>query len=198
MPAQIAVIDNDSLNFLTKMERSVLVFPLLRSVFQGLHIPAEVKTEFERNMPEDKAHQRVLQQIGLSNSFLKLCTTYDIFSKILLQGVKDIDPGEAEAFAQYKKIHAHFIISDDRKFAAAVRKQDPTIRIIDSVFLIAWLDQMSLLASPKTHLRALHQHRRFTPQQLRSAYKDAALMQGKKLKNRELQRKTNFKSLGIK
>ncbi len=198
MPAQIAVIDNDSLNFLTKTERSIPIFPILRSLFRGLYVPEEVKTEFERNMPQDAAHQRVLSQIRLSNSFLKLCSTYDIFSKILLEGVKDIDPGEAEAFAQYKKIQAHFIISDDRKFASAVRLQDPTVRIIDTVLLFAWLDQLALLSNPKAHLRALFQQRRFTPQQLRNAYKQAAGMLGKKFSNRELQRKTNFKLLGIK
>lgn len=198
MPAQIAVIDNDTLNFLTKMERTLPVFPILRSVFQGLHIPTEVKTEFERNMPKDNAHLRVLERIRLSNSFLKLCTTYDIFSKILLEGVKDIDPGEAEAFAQYKKINAHFILSDDTKFALAVRQQDPTARVMDSVTLIALLDQMGLLKDPKNHLKALYKQRTFTPEKLRTAYKDAAWMQGKKLSNRELQRKTNFKSIGIK
>ncbi len=191
------MIDNDSLNFLTKTERSIPIFPILRSLFRGLYVPEEVKTEFERNMPQDAAHQRVLSQIRLSNSFLKLCSTYDIFSKILLEGVKDIDPGEAEAFAQYKN-QAHFIISDDRKFASAVRLQDPTVRIIDTVLLFAWLDQLALLSNPKAHLRALFQQRRFTPQQLRNAYKQAAGMLGKKFSNRELQRKTNFKLLGIK
>lgn len=72
MPSQIAVMDNDSLNFLTKMERTTPVFPVLRSVFQGIHIATEVKTEFEKNMPNDREHQRVLGQIRLSNSFLIL------------------------------------------------------------------------------------------------------------------------------
>lgn len=197
MPTQTAVIDTDSLSFLTRIERNLPVFPILRALFQGIHIPTEVKTEFERNMPDEFVHQRVLGQIRLSNSFLKLCTTYDIFSKILLEGVKDIDPGEAEAFAQYKKISAHVIISDDRKFASAIQRQDPTVRVINSIFLFAWLDLVGFLPNAKAYLRALYQLRRFPSKQLRTAYQQAALMQGRKIKNRELQRKTNFRLLGI-
>ena len=62
----------------------------------------------------------------------------------MIKDYKGIDKGEADTYAQLRKVNAHLIISDDKSFIKAILKLDKTTKIYTTLHLLCWL-QLSYL-----------------------------------------------------
>jgi predicted nucleic acid-binding protein len=191
-----AVIDNDTLVNLTQLKH-LRVFDSLRSLFQQIHIPQEVKREYEIQLAKEPDRVWMLDKLRPNEGFYSFCTRYDKIVLSVIQSKKNIDKGEAEVVAQQKEVNAHYILSDDLKFHKAIKAIDSNVKILTTLHLIAMLDIRKLLINSKEMLRELHSHYKFESFDLRTAYKESAKELGLALPKKILNNKCSFKKLGL-
>jgi predicted nucleic acid-binding protein len=191
-----AVIDNDTSVNLTQLKH-FKVFDSLRSLFQQIHIPQEVKREHEIQLAKEPDRVWMLDKLRPNEGFYSFCTRYDKIVLSVIQSKKNIDKGEAEVVAQQKEVNAHYILSDDLKFHKAIKAIDSNVKILTTLHLIAMLDIRQLLINSKEMLRELHSHYKFESFDLRTAYKESARELGLDLPKKILNNKCSFKKLGL-
>lgn len=191
-----AVIDNDTLVYLTKLKH-FKIFDSLRSLFQQIHIPQEIKREYEIQQGREPDRVWILDRLRPNEGFYSFCTRYDKIVLTIIQGEKDIHKGEAEVFAQQKEVNAHYILSDDLKFHRAIKAIDSNVKILTTLHIIAMLDIRQLLINSEEIVKALHPHYKFESYDLRTAYKESAKELGFDLPKKILNNKCSFKKLGL-
>jgi predicted nucleic acid-binding protein len=157
---RVCVIDNSTLVTLTKL-RHLSIFSLLRNLFAKIHIPLKIKEEYEneRSLEIEPERKILLRQMKLNEGFLSICNQYETVSLMMFKTTKGIDLGEAEAAAQHLKISSHFVISDDKTFVSGLKKADPSIKVIGTLELIAWLDVLKLLPDVRGFLEVVHSYK---------------------------------------
>jgi predicted nucleic acid-binding protein len=111
--------------------------------------------------------------------------------------MQGIDKGEAEAVAQMKKVHAHYILSDDNKFKKAIAKIDSSVKVFTTLHLIAMLDIQNVILNQAELVRALHKFYGFKEGQLKLAYKESAKEFGLALTRKRLNERCSFRKLGL-
>jgi predicted nucleic acid-binding protein len=190
-----AVIDNDALVNLTKLKH-LRIFDSLRLLFQQIHIPQEVKREYEIQQGREPDRVWILDRLRPNAGFYSFCTRYDKIVFTIIQGEKNIHKGEAEVFAQQKAVNAHYILSDDRRFHKAIKAIDSNVKILTTLHIIAMLDIRQLLINSEEIVKALYPHHKFKSYDLRTAYKESAKELGFELPKRMLNNKCSFKKLG--
>lgn len=191
-----AVIDNDTLVYLTKLKH-LKIFDSLRLLFQQIHIPQEIKREYEIQQGSEPDRVWILDRLRPNEGFYSFCTRYDKLVLTIIQGEKNIHKGEAEVFAQQKQVNAHYILSDDLKFHKAIKAIDSKVKILTTLHIVAMLDIRQLLVNREEIVRALYTHYKFESYQLRTAYKESARELGFALPKKILNSKCSFKKLGL-
>lgn len=194
---KIAVIDNASLVNLTKLKH-YNVFQSLTFLFSQIHIPAEVKREYEIRLDKEPERAWLLERLRPNQGFYSFCTRYDTLSFELLKTVKGIDKGEAEAAAQQKEVGAHYVLSDDIKFQSAIRSLNSTVKIFTTLHVLAMLDIRELLLSPEKVIKTFHTVHPFKSNYLRAVYTESAKELGIVMSKKILNNKCSFKKLGLK
>ena len=134
-----AVIDNVTLVNLTKLKHHH-IFNSLRSLFSQIHIPQEVRKEYEVQISKEPDRVWVLERLRPNQGFYSACDRYDTIALSIIKGIKGIDRGEAEAVAQYRTINSHYILSDDVKFKKAILSFDSRIKVLTTLHIVAMLD----------------------------------------------------------
>lgn len=113
-----------------------------------------------------------------------------------MQSAVGIDPGEAAAVAQFQKLSARFIISEDGKFHENAPKLYPGITIIKLKHVFAMLDINNLIDWALC-ISLLHKKRKMTSSELRIAYLSVAKWYGLEISGKKLSEKTSLKKLGL-
>lgn len=191
-----AVIDNDTLINLTKLKHHN-IFNSIRFLFSQIHIPQEVRKEYELQVEREPDRVWILERLRPNEGFYSFCTRYDSMTLTLLKGKKYIDKGEAETVAQQKEVNAHYILSDDIKFQKAIRSIDSRIKIFTTLHIIAMLDIRKFIANPDEMVKTLHSFNPFTSSHLRSVYIESAEELGITLSKKFLNNKCSIKKLGL-
>lgn len=191
-----AVIDNDTLVYLTKLNHHG-IFDLLRSLFRQIHIPQEVRKEYEVQLSREPERVYLLEKLWPNEGFYSFCTRYDNMVLTFIQGVKNIHKGEAEVIAQQKAVNAHYILSDDLRFHKAIKAIDSTVKIFTTLHIIAMLDIQNDLVNSDKIVKTLHQYYKFESYDLRTAYIESAKELGFTLPKKVLNNKCSFKRLGL-
>jgi len=191
-----AVIDNVTLVNLTKLKQHN-IFNAIRFLFSQIHIPQEVRREYEVQQAREPDRVWVLERLRPNEGFYSYCTRYDSATFTLLRGVKGIDKGEAEAVAQKRSVEAHYILSDDLRFQTAIKSIDSTIKIFTTLHIIAMLDIRELVANPESIVKTLHSVHPFKSSQLRTAYIESAKELGITLSKKVLSTKCSLTKLGL-
>jgi predicted nucleic acid-binding protein len=167
---QTAVIDNSSLIYLSHLHKSKPFFHYLNSLFHTIYFPSEVVKEYARGSAKEPHRGWILERLNPEQGFYRLCSTYDSFIMIIVENYKGIDKGEAETYAQLKKVNAHLIISDDKPFIKALKELDSGIKVYSTLHLICWLHVIGLLSDWENIVRNLYKLRPFKSAELREAY----------------------------
>jgi len=155
-----------------------------------------VKNEYEKGLPLEPNRSWLLERLKPDQGFFRLCTSYDSFTLILVDGFKGMDKGESESYAQFKKISAQLIISDDKAFTKALGALDPGIKVYTTLHLICWLDMLNyLLIEWNSIIKAIHTIRPFKSNDLRSAYEDISRKLGIELSKKVLSEKCSLKAI---
>ena len=191
-----AVIDNVTLVNLTKLKQHD-IFNAIRFLFSQIHIPQEVRKEYEVQLAREPDRAWVLERLRPNRGFYSFCTRYDSATFTLLRGVENIDKGEAEAVAQKRSVEAHYILSDDIKFQIAIKNIDSTIKVFTTLHIIAMLDIRQLIANPESIVKTLHSVHPFKSSQLRTAYTESAKELGITLSKKDLNNKCSLTKLGL-
>jgi len=142
----------------------------LNSLFHTIYFPSEVIKEFAKGAIKEPHRNWILDRLKPEQGFYRHCNTYDSFVLITVEKYKGIDKGEAETYAQLKKVNAHFIISDDRAFINALKTLDSTIQVYTTLHLVCWLERLKLIPNWENLIQSIHQLRPFKSQELRIAY----------------------------
>jgi len=192
-----AVIDNNTLVYLTKLKH-FKIFESLQSLFQQIHIPQEVKREYEIQQGREPDRVWILDKLRPNEGFYSFCTRYDKIVLTIVQGARNIHKGEAEVFAQQKEVNAQYILSDDLKFRKAIKAIDSNVKILTTLHIIAMLDINKLIMNTEEMVKTLHPHYKFESHDLRTAYKESAKELGFDLPKKLLNNKCSFKKLGLK
>jgi predicted nucleic acid-binding protein len=189
---KVAIVDNAALvNFTWLKDHDI--FDHLRLLFKRIHIPMEVKKEYEQMLKYESDRVWVLERLRPDEGFYSLCSSYDSLAVDLYKTIKGVDNGEAEAAAQQKKIGANYVLSDDKKFQKAIKFIDPTIKVISTLHVIALLDLNKFLPDPHILLKSLIQRHPFTASELREAYRDSAKELSVLLSKKEISQKCGIK-----
>jgi predicted nucleic acid-binding protein len=185
-----AVIDTDALSKL----RDLGLLNQLRNIFEVVFVPEKVKDEYEHHVTHKMDTKGAAFIFNLTmNSFFQLCTSYDKFVVVNLQLIKHIDPGEAEALAQQKKISADMVLSDDGRFRRAALKYDKTLRILNVLDILVALDLQGQLPDVKSELlRLLESGLRFSSPDVQKSYQKIADYFHLSLDKKSLQSKVNY------
>ncbi len=189
-----AVIDNVTLVNLTKLKQHD-IFNAIRFLFSQIHIPQEVRKEYEVQLAREPDRAWVLERLMPNRGFYSFCTRYDSATFTLLRGVKDIHKGEAEAVAQKRSVEAHYILSDDLRFQTAIKNIDSTIKVFTTLHIIAMLDMRQLVTNPKSIIKTLHSVHPFKSRHLRTAYTESAKELGITLSKKVLNNKCSLTKL---
>jgi predicted nucleic acid-binding protein len=191
-----AVIDNDSLVNLTKLKH-LNIFHSLQFLFSRIHIPGEVRREYEIQLAKEPERAWVLEKLRPDEGFYSFCTHYDTFVLNELDKIQGIDKGEAEAVAQHKKVYAHYILSDDNKFKKIITKLDSRVKVFTTLHLIAMLDMHNVILNQAELIKTLYKSHTFNARQLRLAYIESGKEFGLALTKKQLNEKCDFKKLGL-
>jgi predicted nucleic acid-binding protein len=165
-----AVIDNASLIYLSHLHKSKPFFHYLSNLFDAIYFPSEVVREYAIGAAKEPYRQWILQRLKPEQGFYRLCTSYDSFVMITVEKYKGIDKGEAETYAQLKKVNAHLIISDDKLFIDALKQLDSSIKVYTTLHLICWLEHSKLIPDWNSLVKEVHKIRPFASNELREAY----------------------------
>jgi hypothetical protein len=114
---------------------------------------------------------------------------------IAVTGFKGMDKGEAESYAQLKKINAEIIISDDKGFTTALGILDPYIKVYNTLHLICWLDKQSLVPNWNALIKQIHLVRPFKSTELHTAYHDILKRFGINESKRSISKKCSLKNI---
>ena len=169
----------------------------LQNLFKRIHIPEEVKNEFERGAALSPYRQSLLVHLRPDAGFLSLCTHYDLMVKAFIQTERfpGIDEGEAEALAQAGKIQVHTFLTDDIRCRKVVEQHFPHIRCYGTLFILAALDLNKYLKKRDQVFKALLKIRPFKSSDLREAYDKAAHYYRLHLDRQTLSYKSSVKRL---
>ncbi len=194
----VCVIDNSTLVTLTKLHH-LSIFSQLSYLFERIHIPLKVKEEYsdEFLLKKEPVRKILINQMRLNSGFLSICTDYDTISLVTLKTTKGIDPGEAEAAAQHKKIFSQFVLSDDKNFIAGLQLADRHIKVLGTLHLIAWLNTLEIIPDTVEHLKLIHHRIQFNSTMLRSAYVKIHQQLGIPINRKLISKKTSLKGLGL-
>lgn len=191
-----AVIDNVTLVNLTKLKHHH-VFSSLRNLFSQIHIPQQVRKEYEVQISKEPDRVWVLERLRPNEGFYSACDRYDTISLTVIKGIKGIDAGEAEAVAQYRNVNSSYILSDDHRFKKAILSFDPRIKVLSTLHIIAMLDIRQLIVNVDEIIKSLYSVHPFSSNNLRKAYKDSANELGIPVSKKILNAKCSFKRLGL-
>ena len=169
-----AVIDNSSLIYLSHLHKSKPFFHNLSSLFHTLYFPSEVVDEYAKGAVLEPHREWIIQRLNPEQGFYRFCNTYDSIILNTITGFKGIDKGEAETYAQLKKVNAHLIISDDKPFIVAIKQLDGNLQVYTTLHIISWLEQMKFIPEWNNLIIALHNVRPFKSRELREAYLEVA------------------------
>jgi predicted nucleic acid-binding protein len=192
-----AVIDNVTLVNLTKLKH-YKIFDSLHNLFSRIHIPQEVRNEYERQVSREPERIWILEKLRPNEGFYSACDRYDTFVLVLIRGLPGIDKGEAEAVAQFRTLNSNYILSDDKKFKKAIYKYDASIKVLSTLHIIVMLDILNYSSNTKVILKELYFIHHFSSKELRLAYKYCANDRGIHLDKKTLNDKCSFKALGLK
>ena len=196
-----AIIDHATLVNLTELsERLGASFDAvsqLRILYTKVHIPEEVKNEYERYAALSPYRQALLARLRPDEGFLSLCTHYDSIRKAIIQTerLRGIDEGEAEAIAQAEKIRVYTFLTDDARCIETVEQRFSHIRCYNTVFILAALDLNGFLKDRDQYFATLLKIRPFKSSELREAYLRAAGHYGFRLDKKTLSHKSSIKRL---
>jgi hypothetical protein len=140
----------------------------------------------------------ILSRLSLEQGFYRLCSTYDSVSLAFIKDIKGIDNGEAEAYSQYLKVQANFIISDDKAFISSITKQYPTVKIFSTIHLLVWLELAGFVSDWNLLINLLFGVRKFNSKQLREAYIDVSKILGINVDSKLLSKKCSLKAIILK
>jgi hypothetical protein len=143
-----AVIDNTALVYVTQLHGKRPFFEQFKNIFHTLYVPLSVKNEYEKGLTLEPNRSWLLDRLNPEQGFFRLCTSYDSFTLLLVDGYKGMDKGESESYAQFKKISAQVIISDDKAFTKAIAELDRGIKVYSTLHLICWLEVLLPGANP--------------------------------------------------
>lgn len=192
---QSAVIDNASLIYLSHLHKTKSFFHYLHHLFHTIHFPSEVVREFARGAAKEPHRQWILERLNLEQGFYRLCNSYDSIVMAFVENEKGIDKGEAETYAQLKRVNAHLIISDDKKFVSALKKLDRNVKVYGTLHLACWLELVSLIPNWHGLLKEIHQLRPFQSKELREAYLELAEQLGLSVGKREISKKCSLSKI---
>jgi hypothetical protein len=189
------VIDTSSLVYLTALA-PYNIFHHLRFFTNQLHIPPTVKEEYERGLLKDPARQKIIEKLRINEGFFSYCTRYDTITLEILKTARNVDLGEAHVAAQQKFVQAQYIISDDQPFIDSIRSVDKYVKIINSLYLIAYFHYLGL---PNTveMLRKLRSVRTFSQVQWQSAFRNVVSDLGVYISKKEFNNRTQFKKIRL-
>jgi predicted nucleic acid-binding protein len=190
------VVDNTALVNFTYL-RDFGIFGYLRSIFDRMHIPTEVKAEYEKSLAHEPIREWMLEQMFPDRGFYSLCTKFDMVVHSFVKTIEGIDKGEAEIVAQQKALGARCVLSDDKRFTKAIKTVDPYIKVITTLHVIAMLDMNRLLTNREKLLIQLHTKYPFKAGDLKLAYKDTIWEMGIRMSRKEFDRKISLKALGL-
>lgn len=191
-----AVIDNASLVNLTYLKH-LHIFRSLQLLFSQIHIPAEVRKEYEVRLKKEPERAWLLERLRPNEGFYSFCTRFDTLSFDILKTKKGIDKGEAEAAAQQKEVNAHYVLSDDIHFQKAIRSIDSRIKIVTTLHIIAMLDIRQFLQNRDEIIKTLHSVHPFNSSSLRLAYNESARELGISISKKVLNDKCSLKKMGL-
>jgi predicted nucleic acid-binding protein len=136
---KVVVVDNAALINLTIL-KDFSIFNLLKNLFFQIHIPTKVKSEYEFMLRHKPERAWLLERLKPNTGFYSFCTRYDSIVLCTIQTVKDIDAGEAEAVAQFLKVNANYILSDDHRFTVALKMKEPNIKVLSTLHILqSWI-----------------------------------------------------------
>lgn len=165
-----AVIDSSSLVYLSQLHKKSLSFDSLQQIFHTIYFPLEVTKEFGSGTGSGPQRTRILERLKTEHGYYRFCTTYDSIVLAMIENYKGIDKGEAEVYAQFKKINAQIIISDDKRFIAAIKQLDKSIQVYTTIHLLCWLEHAGFINEWEDAVRQLHSIRPFKSAELRDAF----------------------------
>ncbi len=171
---QTAVIDNASLVYLSHLHKTKPIFDSLKNLFSTIYFPLEVVREYAIGAVKEPHREWILERLNPEQGFYSHCSSYDSITLSMVTDFNGIDKGEAEAYAQLRKVNANFIISDDKQFISALNKLDRNIKIYTILHLICWLDQLKLILDWNSLIKDLYIVRKIKSNELIKAYKEVA------------------------
>lgn len=152
--------------------------------------------EYAQGARRETHRQWILERVKPDQGFYRFCNTYDPFIMIGVEGRKGIDKGEAEAYAQLKRVNAHIIISDDKLFISALNELDSTIRVYSTLHIICWLDIVELIHHNWNDIiNELHRIRPFSSSDIRSAYMDVIRHLGLSVNRKKVSNKCSLSKI---
>jgi predicted nucleic acid-binding protein len=196
MLRRTAVVDNDALINLTHL-KEFNIFHSMRSLFSQVFIPMEVLKEYEVMKLKEPDRIWFLEKLKPDHGFYSLCTKYDSISLAILKTTRDIDAGEAEAVAQYQKLGAHYIISDDRRFKNALSKTLPQVKVFSTLHVIAMLELSKFIDNRNKLLQKLHSVSPINKETLITTYRESATELAIRITKNEIYIKNKFSNIGL-
>jgi len=190
------VVDNTALVNFTYL-KDLGMFGYLKSIFDRMHIPTEVKAEYQKRLAREPVRGWMLDRIFPDRGFYSLCTKFDTAVHGFLRSIKGIHKGEVEVAAQQKALGVRCVLSDDKAFSRAIKTIDPYVKVITTLHVIAMLDMNRLLRNREELLIRLHAKQPFKAKDLRVAYRDTISEMGIYMSRRDFDRKISLKSLGL-
>ncbi len=136
-----------------------------------------------------------MEKLKPNVGFYALCTRYDSINLAMLQNIKGIDAGEAEAVAQYSQTGAYYILSDDNRFPNSIKTIYPDIRNISSLHIIALIEFHGLVIDCQMLKKQLHAKLNFKSNQLRDAYLYIAKDLGLPVSKKDISNKTSLSKI---
>src|SRR5690606_10685282 len=152
------IVNTATLIYLSKVEQYFPIREVLPNLFYSLLVPEKVVEEFNRGLikhPEDYPFADAIDR----GEFLEKCSTYDSGTLDLMKAEKNVHDGEAEAAAQQLIINSDFIWSDDKKFTVAIKKLLPSVKVFNSLHIVALLDLKNYIADYPDFILKLHSAR---------------------------------------
>jgi hypothetical protein len=192
---QTAIIDNSSLVYLSHLNEHQPIFNYLKTLFNTIYFPSEIIKEYGRGASRERYRITLIDKLHPEHGFYRHCNTYDSIIMVMISNEDGIDLGEAEVYAQYKKVNAHLIISDDKPFTNAITKLDIHAKIYSSLHLISWLDLAGLLTNWIEIVKEIHKIRPFNSNELRTAYMEVNKMLGLEVSKKIISNKCSLKKI---
>jgi predicted nucleic acid-binding protein len=193
---RVAVIDNSTLISFTVIKH-LNIFAHLQNLFSRIHVPTEVKREYESMLRHEPNRAWFLEKLKPNTGFYSFCTQFDSIVLSMIQSIKHIDGGEAEAVAQLMRLSANYVLSDDQKFSEALKLIYPNVKVISTLHVLAMLDLNRITLDSDRLIQTLYKERPFPKSRLRKAYIDSYSELGIKLSKKIVDWKCDFNRLKL-